>query len=99
MAHPLQPIRTRPLRERQRRLVLCRSGFELQTFACTRNGEAFVVEQGPNAQTQLNFAAPVHSLPRARLGWFELRKLRLPETQYVGGQMKQLAYFADAEVE
>ena len=63
------------------------------------NGVALVIEKAFDAQSHFHIATAVQTLPGAALVRFELRKLALPETQDVGGNIAEPGDFADAEVE
>ena len=71
----------------------------LEDLAGAGNGVALVVEEALDAQRHFDVATAIEALTGAAFVGFELRKLALPETQDVGGDVAELGDFADAEVE
>jgi hypothetical protein len=76
--------------------LLLQLGFE--DLPRAGNGVALVIEKAFDAQSHFHVATAVQTLPGAALMGFELRKLTLPETQDVGGNIAEPGDFADAEV-
>ena len=76
-------------------------GFGLggEGLAGAGDGVALVVEQALDAESHFDVALAVEALAGAALVGLELRELGLPETQDVGGDIAQLRYIANAEVE
>jgi hypothetical protein len=71
----------------------------LEDLPRSGNGVALVVEEALDAQSHFHIATAIETLSGAALMRFELRKLALPETQDIGGNVAEPGDFADAEVE
>jgi hypothetical protein len=67
--------------------------------AGTGDGVALIVEEGLDAQSGFYVALAVEALAGAAFVGLELGELGLPEAQDVGGNVAELGYVADTEVE
>ncbi len=74
-------------------------GFGGEDLPGAGDGVALVVEQALDSEGHLDVALAVEALAGATLVGLELRELGLPETQDVGGDIAQLGYIPNAEVE
>jgi hypothetical protein len=74
-------------------------GFGGEDLAGAGDGVALVVEQALDAQSHLDVSLAIQALAGATFVWLELRELCLPETEHVGGDVTELGYIADTEVE
>ena len=74
-------------------------GFGGEDLAGAGDGVALVVEQALDAERHLDVALAVETLAGAAFVGLELRELGLPEAQDVGGDVAELGYVPDAEVE
>jgi len=74
-------------------------GFSGEDLAGAGDGVALVIEQALDAESHLDVALAVEALAGAAFIGLELRELSLPETEDIGGDIAQLCYIADAEVE
>jgi hypothetical protein len=74
-------------------------GLGREGLAGAGDGVALVVEQALDAERHLDVALAVEALAGAAFVGLELRELGLPEAEDVGGDIAQLRYIANAEVE
>ena len=74
-------------------------GFGGEDLAGAGDGVALVVEEALDAEGHLDVALAVEALAGAALVGLELGEFGLPEAEDVGGNIAELGYIANAEVE
>src|SRR6516162_7305882 len=99
LAHFLQAVVAALLRKRQSGLLRGRFAFALKLLARSCDRETFFVEELLDAKNVFHVALTVHALSSRAFYRLQLRKLRLPETQHVGGKLTEFRHFTNAEVQ